>query len=203
MTTQRLVAVLNLTPKVLGVLATGDATYVKVLASTALSACALPTPAAFKIDLDALRAAQAAKGGGPAAIEARNVALKQVKRDLVNLRIFAQQLADANEAQAAEIIASAGMSVKKVTVRQKAELSLAQGATTGSAIARAKSSGPRSTYWWEYSVDQKTWSSAPVTRVANTSFAGLTPGVLYYFRFQALTKAGLSDWSQVVSFMVK
>jgi hypothetical protein len=203
MNTQRLVAVLNLSSTALGVLETGDATYAKVIASAALSACTTPTPAAFKTDLDALRGAQAVKGTGKPATAARNAALKQVKRDMENLRIFTQQLADANEAQAAQIIASAGMSVKKVAVRNKPDLAIVQGATTGSAIARAKSRGRGATYWWEYSTDQKTWTNAPVTRVAKTSFANLTPGTLYSFRFQTLTKAGLSDWSQIVGFMVK
>jgi hypothetical protein len=126
-----------------------------------------------------------------------------VKRDMENFRIFVQQNADTNEAQAAGIITSAGMLIKKVTVQDKPELALYQGATTGTARARAKSRGRGVTYWWEFSSDQKTWSSASATRVANTSFANLTPGTLYYFRFQALTKAGLSDWSQIVSFMVK
>ncbi len=55
-----------------------------------------------------MRIGEPVKGTGPAAIAARDAALKQVKRDMVNLRIFAQQLADANEAQAAEIAEHAG-----------------------------------------------------------------------------------------------
>ncbi len=200
---QRLVAVLNLTSKATGTLEAGDAMYAKVTASTALSACTLPTPAAFKADLDALRAAQAVKGTGKAAIEARNLTQKQVKRDMENYRIFAQQLADANPAQAAEIIASAGLFVKKGTSFRKPNLAIAQGETSGSVIVRAKSRGRGTTYWWQISTDEKSWLSSPATRIAKTTFAGLTPGTVYYFRFQTLTKAGLSDWSQVVGFMVK
>ena len=203
MNIQHLVAVLNLRLPAPKVLEAGDSALVKMNASTLLSSCTNPTPAGFKTDLDALRAAQAVKGTGPAAIALRNTALKQVKRDMTNFRIFVQQSADANEAQAASIIAGAGMLVKKVTVSNKPDLALFQGATTGSATARAKSRGRGVTYWWAFSSDQKTWSSAPATRIAQTSFANLTPGTLYYFRFQALTKACLSDWSQIVSFMAK
>jgi hypothetical protein len=162
-----------------------------------------PTPAAFKADLDALRAAQALKGNGPAAVAARNVALKQVKRDFENLRIYTQQCADSNESEAAAIIAAAGMYVKKVAVRVKPDFAVVQGATTGSAIARAKSRGRGVTYWWEVSTDQKTWQGSLPTRKATGTFANLTPGTLYYFRFQVLTKAGMSDWSQVIAFMPK
>jgi Fibronectin type III domain len=203
MNTKRLVAVLNLPGPVPKLLEVGDTAHTSMTASTLLSTCTNPTPAGFKTDLDALRAAQAIKGNGPAAISARNDAQKQVRRDMINYRIFVQQSADANEAQAATIIASAGLALKKVTARTKPDLAIVQGATIGTAIARAKSRGPRATYWWSSSTDQKAWVSAPATRIAQATFAGLTPGTMYYFRFQVLTKAGLSDWSQVVGFMVK
>jgi hypothetical protein len=208
MDTQRFLAVLLLPSGMAPFLARGDEMLAKMLDSafytgTAPAPTPTPTLAAYKNDLDALRAAQAVKGTGPAAVQSRNNARKQVRRDMENLRIFAQQLADANPAQAALIIASAGMYVKKVTVRIKAELAIVQGATTGSAIARAKSRGPRTTYWWQVSTDMKTWVAGPTTRVAHASFANLTPATLYYFRFQTLTKAGMSDWSQIISFIVK
>jgi hypothetical protein len=203
MRAQRLIAALFLPTPVPKVLEAGDAMLAKVLASTLLSSCTTPTPTAFKSDLDALRTAQAAKGSGPAAIEARDLALKQVRRDMRNFLVFVQQNADANEAQAANIITSAGMFIKKVVVRDTPDLAIRQGATSGTAIARAKSRGRGATYWWAFSADEKTWIVVPATRKATASFANLTPGMVYYFRFQALTKAGLSDWSQIVSFMVK
>jgi hypothetical protein len=39
-------------------------------------------------------------------------------------------------------------------------------------------------------------------RVATMTFEGLTPGTTYAFRFKTLTRAGISDWSQIVAFMV-
>jgi hypothetical protein len=57
-------------------------------------------------------------------------------------------------------------------------------------------------YFWEYSLDQKTWILAAETRNAKALVTGLTPGVTTYFRFRALTHAGRTDYSQVVSLMV-
>jgi hypothetical protein len=36
-----------------------------------------------------------------------------------------------------------------------------------------------------------------------TVISGLTPGQTYYFRFRALTRKGMRDWSQVVSLIVR
>jgi hypothetical protein len=112
-------------------------------------------------------------------------------------------LADNDPDKAAEIITAAGLGIKKVAVRNKPDLEIRQGATSGSAIAIAKSRGKGTTYWWAISMDQKSWTGSGPTRTAKQSFANLTPGTIYYFRFQTLTKDGMSDWSQIVAFMVK
>jgi hypothetical protein len=43
----------------------------------------------------------------------------------------------------------------------------------------------------------------PSTMQAKTGLSGLTVGTTYYFRFQALTRTGTENWSQVVAFVVK
>jgi hypothetical protein len=40
------------------------------------------------------------------------------------------------------------------------------------------------------------------TMKAVTVISGLTPGQTYYFRFRALTRKGMRDWSQIVSLLV-
>ncbi len=152
------------------------------------------------VPIHALRAAQAVKGTGRAALEARNGTLKQVKSDMRNYLVFAQQSADADEEQAARIFASAGLQVKRFTPFDKPDLALFPGAASGSVRARARSRGRGATCWWAFSLDKATWVVAPATRIPQASIDGLAPGTLYYFRLQTLTKAGLSDWSQIVSF---
>jgi hypothetical protein len=43
----------------------------------------------------------------------------------------------------------------------------------------------------------------PPTTRSNTALAGLQPGATYSFRYRSVTKAGASDWSQPLGFMVK
>jgi hypothetical protein len=172
--------------------------------NTPLLANSNPTVAAMTADNNTLRAKQAARGTGPAAINARDDALKQVKKNAENFRIFTQQVADANPSQAATIITSAAMFVKKVVVRQKPDFAVVEGLTSGTATANVKSRGRGATYFWSFSSDGKVWVALALpTRKATATFTNLTPGTLYYFRFQVLTKTGMSDWSQVLSLIAK
>ena len=61
----------------------------------------------------------------------------------------------------------------------------------------------RAAYAWQYSTDQKTWTSIAQTLKAKTGVSGLAAGTTYYFRVQALTKTGEANMSQVVSLLVK
>jgi hypothetical protein len=204
MSTVRFVGVIKLSSGAPKMLVRGDAMVLGV-AGNPLLAGAAGAAATLKTDLDTLRAKQAAvKDGGTAASTARNTAMTQVKRDMETFLAIVQQLADASPNQAEAIITAAGLYVRKVVTRTKAELAILQGASSGIAIARAKSRGRGAIYWWAVSADQKTWSvEALPTKKAKTSFANLTPGTTYYFRFQAFTASGMSDWSQIVAFMVK
>jgi len=165
-----------------------------------------PTPSIATLDADiaALDAAEAvvltrAKGSA----EARDVKLAAVKVDLEHLLAYVQQVADANPSTAESIIQSAGMSVKKVGVRAKSDLTAELGSVSGSLKLIAKAAANRASYEWHYSTDQKTWTNAPVTLQARTVLAGLTPAVIYFFRFRPVTRVGEGDWSQVVSLLVK
>jgi hypothetical protein len=162
-----------------------------------------PTMAILQADLTALRNAQSLKGNGKAATKARNVAMKTMKRDLQQLLSYVQGVCDANPLEAAAILASIAMYAKAFSAHDVPDLQVRQGPVTGSAVGRVKSRGPRATYWWQTSTDQKSWSTGAPTRKATESFANLTPGTTYYFRYQVLTAAGMSDWSQIISFMVK
>jgi hypothetical protein len=53
-----------------------------------------------------------------------------------------------------------------------------------------------------HSTDQKMWTALPMTLQAKTSASGFTPGTLFYFRVQALTRAGEQAFTQIVSLMV-
>ena len=100
------------------------------------------------------------------------------------------------------IIQSAGMEVRKTTLHDKAALAVKAGTVSGTVNLAAKAAGARASYTWQYSTDQKTWTTVPPTLKAKTGIAGLTVNTLYYFRVQPLTKTGVEDWSQIVSLSV-
>jgi hypothetical protein len=141
--------------------------------------------------------------GGKSATSARNLAKKTVKRDMQQLLGFVQATADADPDQAEAIIRSAGMSVKRITVRQKNKDEARQGDVSGTVILIAMFAGRRALYQWQWSSDQKTWTNLPTTFITRTGMSGLTPGMTYAFRYQVDTRAGLNDWSQIVSILVK
>ncbi len=162
-----------------------------------------PSVAELTNDLANLRSAQANRKQGEAAMKARNDAMRVMRRALQNLRQFVQNTADNDPEHAATIIESAGMKVRVRPVRTKPDFEIRQGSIAGLVSTHVKSRGQSATYWVAFSTDQKSWTVCPPARLANGSVANLTPGTTYYFRYQVLTREGMSDWSQVVSFMVK
>ena len=122
----------------------------------------------------------------------------------MSLKTYVQAMAHAAHPSVVEaMIESAGMTIRKVTLHDKAQLSVKQGSVSGTVTLMAKAAGKRAAYDWQYSVDQKTWTSIPPTIQAKTGVQALTPGTIYYFRFQALLSTGEQNWSEIVSFMVK
>ena len=164
-----------------------------------------PSLATFQADIAAIVTAETAvlartKG----AVESRNAKLAVVKGDLENLKTYVQAVSDAaNPTNAAAIIQSAGMTLRKVTLHDKAQLAVKQGTVSGTVVVATKAAAKRAAYGWQYSTDQKTWTSLPPTLQAKTGASGLTVGTLYYFRVQPLTPTGEQNWSDMVSFVVK
>jgi hypothetical protein len=200
----RAIAVLKLSPKVKNVIA-----YAQSLATamTGNASCPSPVPSltTFQANTAALNSAEAAvlartKG----AVQDRNGKLAVLRTDLENLKAYVQTVADAaTPTNAATIIESAGMTVRKTTLHDKPALAVKQGSVSGSVNLAAKAPAHRASYAWQYSTDQKTWTTLPPTLQAKTGVSGLTVATLYYFRVQVLLMTGEGDWGQVVSLVVK
>jgi hypothetical protein len=163
-----------------------------------------PTPslATFSTDIDALDAAETAtktKTKGTVAI--RNEKRKTVIADLHMLVAYVQQVANQTPDQAASIIESAGMTVRKTGARSKADLAV-KSATSGAVHLVAKATTGSRAHEWQYSTDGKSWTSAPSSTQSKTTIGNLPTGVLVYFRHRAVTKAGPGDWSATVSMAV-
>ena len=164
-----------------------------------------PTPpiATLLADIAALNTAETAvlsrtKG----AVETRNAKLAAVRNDLENLRGYVQIVAGAGTpANAPAVIEAAGMTIRKVTTQDKPALAAKAGTVSGTIHLSAKAAGRTAAYDWQYSTDQKTWTTLPMTLQAKTGVTGLASGTTYYFRVQVLIRTGAENWSQIVSLM--
>jgi hypothetical protein len=200
----RSVAVLKLSTKVKNVM-----TFAQNVASALTGNPHFPAPnptlATFQADVDALNQAETtALSRAKGSVEVRDAKLAIVRNDLENLKTYVQSVAAlAAPADAAAIIASAGLAVRKVTLHDKPALAAKQGSVTGTVNLAAKATAKRASYIWQYSTDQKTWINVPPTLKSKAGIPGLTAGTQYYFRFQAVTKTGVGDWSQTVALLVK
>ena len=162
-----------------------------------------PSLATVSADLAAYEAAEAqvvtrVKG----AAVTRNAKYIVLHTDLEHLMGGVQQVADANPANAQSIIESAGFSIRKNTLHPKAPFKVEAGGVPGSVKLIAKAVDHRASYEWQYSTDQKTWTSAPTTLQAKTVITGLTSGTVFYFRVRGVTKTGEGAFSQIVQILV-
>ena len=153
----------------------------------------------------ALDAAETAAGtGAHGTAQDRNTKRLKLKLELNHLREYVQLIVETavSVTQAATMIESAGMRVRKSSARVKPALSAKYSKVSGEVILSAKAVRGAKSYYWQFSLDQTNWSSAPETTQTSTTIGGLTPGHVYYFRFRTLGNAGLSDYSQVVNLHV-
>jgi hypothetical protein len=157
-------------------------------------------------DIDAFDAAETATHSRTVGAAAtRDAKLVIVKADLAEVCVYVQGLVNADPANAATIAQSAGLSLRKVGVHSKAELSAKPDTTTSGSVDLVAKLGDATTaaHEWQYSIDGgKTWASVQTTLQAKTTITGLTPATTVLFRHRAITKTGPDAWSQPVSMIV-
>jgi hypothetical protein len=166
------------------------------------SEMAFPTSAAAD---GMVKANALAKNGGPGAAATRDSKRKDAEEMVDALVVNVQatvKTAPVDAAGAAAMILSTGLSIKKARVVNKPPLAARHGKISGDARLAARSAGRSAVYFWSYSLDQKSWVSVTETLVAKTTVSGLSPGQVYYFRFQVRTRKGLSDYVDAVKLMV-
>jgi hypothetical protein len=111
--------------------------------------------------------------------------------------------AQASPDQANAIIESSGFRTRKIVVRTKLPIEAKYGGIAGAVLLIALGAGRSAVYYFQVSTDQKTWTACPNVMRCRTTVSALTVGTTYYFRVQTQTNKGLSDWSSVVSFVVR
>jgi hypothetical protein len=164
-----------------------------------------PTLAVFEADIAALAEAEASvltrtKGTK----EFRDHKLRVVCADLGHLKAYVQYVADQSPEpeSALVIIASAGMSVKRIGRAMRGELEVRRGDLSGTVRVIAKCAGDRAAYTFEYASEGGPWTISPPRLQSKLTISGLTVGVVHSFRVRVLTKDGMGSYSQVVSLLV-
>jgi hypothetical protein len=180
--------------------------FAKGVKAKSIGNAALAMPTALSDDfgkaVDQLDAAQTkAKSGSKQDTTDRNTKAAVVYRLLKQVLALVQCVADQqpNAADAEAIIVGAGFEVKKRTRRRKPDFAVKHTGLSGEARLVARAVKGAGAYYWEWSTDQQTWTAAPETTAPETILHGLTPGLLYHFRFRTLTPEGKSNHSPIIT----
>ena len=199
--------VLRLPRDAQGLYTRGLAIWSAIKADTTRFPTTYPPAAEVDADLKALGdALQAAEGGSPSAKAALSVAADKVRQTLELLGKIVESVVRAGPVEdAPAIISNVLMYESKVGRRSpKPELEAREGATSGVVQLIALAVPSAAMYYWEYSLDQETWTAGAQTVQARSTLTGLRPGQVYYFRFRTFQREGLmTDSSSTVSFMVR
>jgi hypothetical protein len=158
--------------------------------------------ATLSAHIDALEAAQVLTLSRRDSTRARDALYEQVLADLRALKVYVETVANERGDDREVVVASAGMSIKQVRGPKKPLFSARQLARSGSVQLVVVHPGRPATFYWQRSLDGQTWLDVEDTVVASTPIHGLTPGVLYWFRYRVRTSQGLSDWSDAITLLV-
>lgn len=201
---KRSIATLKTTGPVPALISSVTAVVTRMTGNTAFPTAAplLAAVTAAIADLQAAQTAAVARTKGAVTVrDDKRAALVTVLRQLES---YVQSQADANLANGAALIESAGIAVRKTAVRKPRTFAAAAGPTSGSIKLVAASAGHRASYEWQCSTDGgKTWTFLPGTLQAKTTITALTPGASVQFKYRPVLKAGDGDWSQAVTIIVK
>jgi len=124
---------------------------------------------------------------------------------LKGLAAYVETIANANPDHALDIIASAGMAVKKSPVRKPKTFSAVNGKLKGTVMLSNKGI-PRGTYIYEMTTDPNTPASwTYIYTGSNVKFTktGLVSGTRYYFRGAISNKGIQGDWTVATDVLVQ
>ncbi len=154
----------------------------------------------FGTDVTALVNAESAVKNKTGTSAARNAALTTVMADLRSLLYMVQLKADANLANAASIITSAGFVVKTLAIKQKQKNDAKNTEVLGKVLLTAEGSGHHE---WQMSKDKVAITSLPPTSVAHTYVSSLKTGDVWYFRNHKVNTPKVTyNWSPWIELVV-
>jgi hypothetical protein len=202
---RRLLAVLGLPEYQVPLLLIKARSIVSSMAKSSWFPSPHPSLSTVEAAIDALDAVETTALTGP--LGTRTVR-DEKKRDLVallqQLATYVQSIADANRANAAAIIESADMSVKKPSVRPPRVFAAEPGNESGTVEIVVPREGKYDSFEFQMSADGKeTWTDLSPTTKASLVVRGLTPGTTVWFRYRRVTNDGPLDWSAPVGLLVR
>jgi hypothetical protein len=183
--------------------------YVQSVVTVMTSNAHYPTPVPALSDVSAaVTALQTAESAALSRLKGTVVVRNDKKAALVTLmqelRNYIQKVADADPENAAAIIQSSGLPVKKTAVHKPRVFTAKPGAVSGSVDVVAVTAARRASYEWQYSTDcGKTWIEAAPSLRARTTISGLPVAASVQLRYRSVTKSGPGDWSQPLTVVVK
>ena len=136
---------------------------------------------------------------------ARDAKARALRKTLGLLRDHVQSVVEANAGtvDGVVIIESASMSVRRSGSPRRRSLDVKSNGRPGEVVATTRRVAATATYIWQYSLDQQTWTPVSETMKTRITITGLQSARTYYFRFRAITRAGDTGYSQVVSCVVQ
>ena len=163
-----------------------------------------PTAAVMTAAVDDLVAAEnVAKVRTTGAVALRNAKKAVLVTLLEQWRTCVQSTADASPENAANIIQSGGVALRRNQVRKFLGFHAKLGTAPGSVKVVAPAAARRACYNWQYSVDGgKTWVGLPQSLQSRTTVTGLPTMTTVQLRYFATVKEGEGTWSQPISILV-
>ena len=125
---------------------------------------------------------------------------------LQQLRAYVEAIATANLENAASIVESAGMYLKRTRGPARRVFSARPGRVSGEVDLVAPSAGDRAGYEFQYSLDGGvTWLGLPepFTNKASVTVRGLKRGSTVHFRYRSTKKGVTGDWSDTVAIIAE
>jgi len=136
--------------------------------------------------------------------EARDEAVSALVKLLTRLKAYVQGVADENPEFAQSIIEEARMGVAARNTKPKPALAVLPGNLSGSVRLVAKAVAKVASYEWQLRQNAgEAWVDQPRTLQAKTTVTGLTPARTYSFRMRPVTRSGVGDWCDPLSYVVQ
>jgi hypothetical protein len=202
----RIVVVLKLPEYRVPLLITRARTIVGRMTGNSWFPTPLPSLAVVEAAIDDLFAAQTTTLNGPkGSVTARDEKRIVLVVRLQQLAAYVEAIATANYENAASIVESAGMYLKRTRGPARRVFTAKRGSVSGEVDLVVPKAGNRGGYEFQYSLDGgMTWLGLPEPFTTGTivTVRGLKPGSTVHFRYRATVKGVTGNWSNSIAIIV-